>query len=112
MTGALHRGTPASRLYVRWRRIGRRLRRSRRARLAAAGVAVFAVAFAVGTFVVAPLAVGAFLDGWAQAVPGRRAAVRRVAVNPFTLTLRFHHAELEAPGVSLDARRITLDFDA
>jgi len=111
MTGALHRGTPASRLYVRWRRIGRRFRRSRRAHIAAAGVVVFGVAFAIGTFVVAPLAVGALLDGWAEAAPGRRAAVRRVNVNPFTLTVRLHDAALAAPGVSLDARRITLDFD-
>lgn len=112
MTGALHKGTPASRLYVRWRRIGRRLRRSRGARIAAAGVAVFVVAFALGTFVVAPLAVGALLDRWAEGALDRRAAVGRIAVNPFTLTVRLHDAAFGVPGLSLDARRITLDFDA
>ena len=112
MTGGLHKGTPASRLYVRWRRVGRRLRRSRRAHIAAAGVAVFAVAFAVGTFVAAPLAVGALLEGWADAGPGRQATVGRIAVNPVTLTVRLDDAVLEVPGVSVEIRRLTLDFDA
>ncbi|HEX6995105.1 MAG TPA: DUF748 domain-containing protein [Gammaproteobacteria bacterium] len=77
----------------------------------ASGVVVLAVAFALGTYVVVPLAVGAVLDEWAAAAPGRRVAVGRVAVNPFTLTVTLHDSALDAPGVSVETRRIALDFD-
>lgn len=110
MTGSLQRGTPAARLYVRLRRSGRRLRRSRRAGVAAAALAILAVAFAVGAWVVVPLGVGAALDRWAAAAPGRGASSGSIAVNPLTLKVTLHDTAFEAPGISASASRIVLDF--
>ena len=110
MTRALQKGTPAARLYVRLRRSGRRLRRSRRAGLAAGALAILAVAFAVGAWVVVPLGVGAALDRWAAAAPGRSASSGSIAVNPFSMKVTLHDAAFEAPGMSAAARRVVLDF--
>ena len=110
MARTLRKGTPATRAYVRFRRIRRRLVRSRRARIAAAAGAIGAAAFAVGVWVVVPLVVGKSLAAWAADAPGRAAAARSIAVNPFTLTVTLHDAELGTAAASAAARRVALDF--
>src|SRR5690606_9309679 len=87
----------AMRLLVKGRRTGTRLRRSRRAGLAAAAGLIVAAAFAVGSWVAVPLWVGGKLSAWAEAETGRSAEAGRIGVNPFTLTVTLDALVLTTP---------------
>ncbi len=107
------RSTAAARLISRFRSKlrPRAIPRPARAPLATAGVLV--AAFAIGVFVVLP----AWID-WAIAarfarIPGARAQIQHVRVDPFELGVELRGVELVDPdaGVALDADRITANFD-
>lgn len=87
--------------------------RGRGARLTAAAVAVLAVAYALGAFLVMPYVIASALERDESLSGGPTVRVARVFVNPLTLAVELTGLAIDRPaaGISLLVDRVTFDFD-